>query len=371
MTPLGELLAGRIAAEGAITVHDFMDACLTHPEHGYYRWRDPLGAAGDFTTAPEISQMFGELIGVWAVAMWSQIGRPARVFLVELGPGRGTLMADALRAIGQAAPEFAARLAVHLVEINPHLRARQAAALGPAQAVWHAAFGDLPPGPAIIIANEYFDALPIRQFVRAAGVWRERMVTFDAARQRFAFALGPEATQSPSAVAGDVAPEGSIAETCPAAIATMREMATHVLAYQGAALVIDYGPLVKGLGDTLQAVRRHRKVDPLAEPGIADLTAHVDFTALADIARGVGAAAFGPLPQGIFLQRLGIGARAATLLRRAGARQARDLATAARRLIDASEMGTLFKVLAITGQVGQLPTGLDPVPELEAIAETR
>ncbi len=371
MTPLGELLVERIAAEGPISVHDFMAACVAHPEHGYYRGGDPLGAAGDFTTAPEISQMFGELIGLWAAAMWSQIGRPARVLLVELGPGRGTLMADALRAIGQTASDFAATLDVHLVEINPHLRARQAAALKPAQAVWHTAVGDLPRGPAIVIANEYFDALPIRQFARAGNVWRERMVSFDTARKRFLFTLGPEAKRSPPPPTGDDAPEGSIAEICPAAIATLREIATRLVADRGALLIIDYGRLASGLGDTLQAVRRHRKVDPLAEPGLADLTAHVDFTALSNTALSVGAAAFGPVPQGIFLHRLGIAARAAMLLRQATAGQARDLATATHRLIDASEMGALFKVLAIAGQAAQIPPGLDPAPALEPIAETQ
>jgi NADH dehydrogenase [ubiquinone] 1 alpha subcomplex assembly factor 7 len=358
MTALDAALRRRIAEQGPITLADYMAACLTDPAHGYYRRGDPLGEAGDFTTAPEISQMFGELLGLWAAETWQQMGAPNKVRLIELGPGRGTLMADALRAVRQAAPAFAAALDLHLVEINPSLRARQRQALGDTPASWHERIDSLPPGPALIVANEFFDALPIRQFVREADGWHERMVGL--AGDRLAYVSGPPVAEPPIEPAHADAPVGAIAEIGAVAQSVVATLVARLCASGGVLLLIDYGPARSAPGDSLQALRRHQKVDPLAAPGDSDLTAHVDFAALARVARASEAVAFGPVAQGVFLNRLGIVARAAMLARRATAAQARDIEAACRRLIGDSEMGTLFKVLAIAGPDAPAPPGFDP-----------
>jgi len=354
MTPLGREIAARIASAGPLPIDEFMRLCLSHPEHGYYRKQMPVGAAGDFITAPEISQVFGELIGLWAAEVWSTMGRPEAVHLVELGPGRGTLMADALRAISKVAPAFRTALYVHLVEINPALRQLQDKALRNTAPEWHDDFASFPDGPLIVIANEFFDALPVRQLVRNPGGWCERVVALDG--EQFRFASGAPVSHAAEAAIG------SIMEIAPAREALAHTIAQRLAAQRGAALLIDYGPLVSGLGDTLQAVRDHKKVDPLAEPGLADLTTHVDFAALAAIARTAGVQTHGPVPQGIFLQRLGIMARAATLMQKATPQQAAALGNAIGRLIEPEQMGTLFKVLALTDRLQPLPPGFDPSP---------
>ena len=337
-----------------------MALALGHRAHGYYRSGDPLGAAGDFITAPEISQMFGELVGLWAADAWSRGGRPAELLFVELGPGRGTLMADALRAIARAAPELRAALAVHLVESNPTFREKQALALTDfGSPTWHDAFADVPAGPAIVIANEFFDALPIRQLVRAPDGWRERVVDYDAKAERFIFAIGPLAP--PPHPAHDAA-TGTIAELCPEGTALAQTIARRMVAGGIAALIVDYGHATGRAGDTLQAVRRHEFTDPLKAPGECDLTAHVDFLAVAEAARGAGAAVHGPVPQGAFLARLGLGVRANALLRRATPEQGKHIVAAVRRLIGADEMGTLFKALAIVGPSFGVPDGFQPEP---------
>jgi SAM-dependent MidA family methyltransferase len=345
MTPLAAALAQRIAATGPLTVEAFMAACLSDPAHGYYRGRDPLGRGGDFTTAPEISQIFGELLGLWAAETWQLLGAPTPVNLVELGPGRGTLMADALRAIGQALPRFRAALAVHLVEISPGLREAQRAALAGAAPTWHDDVATLPEGPLIVLANEFFDALPIRQLERAGGAWHERIVTV--ADGHLAFARGPVVDDPPLEPAHRRAAEGAMAEIAPAARAITAHLAARIARDGGAALIVDYGPGASAPGDSLQAVRLHAPVHALAEPGLADLTAHVDFAALARVAADAGAAAHGPVTQAAFLARLGIAQRLATLLRNTSGTQARTVASGAQRLIDPAQMGTLFKVLAI------------------------
>ncbi len=350
MSRLGDILRERIRNDGPLAVEEFMRLCLADPEHGYYRSQRAVGAAGDFITAPEISQIFGELIGLWAAEMWSAIGRPAPVRLVELGPGRGTLMADALRAIGRVAGAFRDALDLHLIEINPRLRDQQKTALATARATWHEQLDTVPPGPLIVIANEFFDALPVRQVVRGERGWHLRVV--DAIDDRFAFGTGA-AVAAPDVAGGP----GTIVETSPAGEALMRDIAGRIVASGGAALVIDYGPAVPGTGDTIQAVRAHKKVPALESPGEADLTAHVDFVALAGAARAAGASAFGPVPQGVFLHRLGIAARAAQLLQNATPAQARDIEAAVRRLIGPAEMGTLFKALAVAGADAATPPG--------------
>ena len=355
MTRLAEELRTLIALEGPISVERYMALCLGHPVHGYYTTRDPLGAAGDFTTAPEISQMFGELIGLWAAEIWRMMGAPRPVHLVELGPGRGTLMADALRA-ARALPAFAAAAEVHLVETSPVLRAAQAGRLatGVRRVAWHASFTDVPPGPAIVIANEFFDALPIRQYELTERGWCERLVGLDNAG-RLAFGLAAEPTSHIAAVGRP----GDVLEWPAAAKALAAELAVRLAGEGGAALVVDYGSAKPCLGSTLQAVKRHAYTDPLGEPGEADLTAHVSFSELARAARDAGAAAHGPVPQARFLRALGIEARAAALARRASPNQAADIEAALTRLTGEGPeaMGTLFKALAITDPQLATPPG--------------
>lgn len=362
MTPLGRVLIERIRRDGPLPIADYMTLCLSDPEHGYYRRADAIGSAGDFITAPEISQMFGEMLGLWAAEVWNGMGRPAAIRLVELGPGRGTLMADALRAIGQTVPAFAAAIDLHLVEINRQLRARQAAALAAARPSWHESIETIPPGPAIILANEFFDALPIRQFERTAEGWRERCVGIDAMGERLVFVTGASIATPPLEPAHAAAAIGDIAEISPACRALAAALAARIAAQGGAVLIIDYGPLASGVGDSLQAVQRHRKIGPLDAPGESDLTAHVDFSALGRAAHAAGGAVYGPLPQGVFLHRIGIVARAATLLRNASPEQARHIVAACERLIGEAGMGTLFKALAITAPEAPTPPGFDPLP---------
>jgi NADH dehydrogenase [ubiquinone] 1 alpha subcomplex assembly factor 7 len=336
-----------------------MGLCLGYPVHGYYTTRDPFGRRGDFITAPEISQMFGELIGLWAAAVWQAMGAPARLALVELGPGRGTLMADALRA-ARVVPAFAAALDVHLVETSLVLQRRQQETLAPlgVPLAWHRELAAVPDGALIVIANEFFDALPVHQAVKTASGWHERMVGVGP-DGRLTFALHPDplpgfATLVPEAVAG--APSGAVYEWRAADVAA--EIARRVATNGGAALAIDYGHSESALGETLQAVGRHGFADPLATPGDVDLTAHVDFAALARVARAAGARVHGPLSQGAFLRRLGIEARAAALRAKATAAQAADIDGALARLIGSggAAMGELFKTVAFADpKLGALP----------------
>jgi SAM-dependent MidA family methyltransferase len=349
-----------ILHDGPISVDRYMTLALAHPEHGAYTSRVPLGKEGDFITAPEISQMFGELIGLWAVEVWYAMGCPARFRLVELGPGRGTLMADALRAV-KVAPEFRAALDLHLVETSEILRRDQACALEPSgvAAHWHSAVEDVPAGPMIAIANEFFDCLPVRHYVSDAGFWRERLIGLDR-EGRLGFGLAPE----PELGLGAAAEAGSILEIGIAATRSMREIAGRIAAQSGALLVIDYGYDGAPVGETLQALRHHRFADPLRAPGEADLTAHVDFAALRRAARSAGADARGPVPLGEWLTRLGIFERAAALRRRADPGQTAEIDSALARLTgygsaakDQRSMSELFKVLVVTARDTPLPPG--------------
>ena len=356
MTALAAEIRERIRRDGPLSVAAYMELCLNHPSHGYYRRGRPIGAAGDFITAPEVSQMFGELIGLWCAAVWQSMGRPRPVRLVELGPGRGTLLADALRA-AETVPAFRAAVNLHLVETSETLRAAQAALLGDARPAWHERFETVPPGPVLVVANEFFDALPIRQFERVGDTWRERMVTLAPDSEALGFAVN--GTACPDDARLGSAPAGSIVERAPARDALAAALAARIETDGGAALIIDYGHAQPGIGDTLQAVKRHRRHGVLDDPGSADLTAHVDFSALAAAARGAGAAAFGPVPQGAFLQALGIDARAARLRQSASAEQAAAIDAALRRLTSANEMGTLFKALAIAHPALGAPPGFE------------
>jgi len=333
---LADRLRRLIAAQGPIPVSDYMALANSH----YYATRDPLGAAGDFITAPEISQMFGELIGLALADVWDRAGRPEGVRYVELGPGRGTLAADALRAMRAAGLEPP----VHFVETSPILRAAQAERVP--QAVWHDDLSTLPDdGPILAVANEFFDALPVRQLVATGSGWRERLVTLDG--DRFVPAAGPPVPSA--AIPGHIrtAPEGTVLETSPASLAYARLLADRLTRQSGAALIVDYGHDRACAGETLQAVRRHEYADPWREPGESDLTAHVDFEALGAAASRAGLRVQGPAAQGEWLTSLGIDARTDALARSA-AHRGEELRTARCRLVSPEQMGLLFRVMGLS-----------------------
>jgi NADH dehydrogenase [ubiquinone] 1 alpha subcomplex assembly factor 7 len=354
MTTLSDALIARITRTGPLSVADYMAECLLHPVHGYYTTRDPLGAEGDFTTAPEISQMFGELIGLWLAQVWIDQGAPGEFALAEFGPGRGTLLADALRATARV-PGFHAAARLHLVEVSPTLRARQSAALDGHAITFHDHPGQLPEMPLLLIANEFFDALPIRQFQRGPTAWHERQI--GTAEGALIWGLAPE---TPVAAIGDRLEgtlEGQIVEHNAAALPIAQDIGRQIASHGGAALIIDYGS-ADSIGDTLQAVQGHAPVDVLASPGQADLTAHVAFAPLARAA--APAQASGLTPQGVFLERLGITARAEALAKSLRGDALDDHIAAHRRLTHPAEMGTLFKVLALTPPDSPPPPGLEP-----------
>tara|TARA_R100000789_G_scaffold9365_1_gene13196 strand:- start:3451 stop:4524 length:1074 start_codon:yes stop_codon:yes gene_type:complete len=350
-TPLADILARQIATTGPMTLADYMAACLMHPQYGYYSTRDPLGAGGDFTTAPEISQMFGELLGLSLAQCWLDQGAPASFSLAELGPGRGTLMADILRATARA-PGFHDAARLHLVETSPALRAEQAKRLP--QATWHDAVQTLPDGPLYLVANEFFDALPIRQFQRDGDDWRERVVGLQ--EDHLALGLAAPAPQPGLSHRQDDTKDGDLVETCAPGQAIAAVLGARIAAQGGVALIVDYGDW-RSLGDTLQALKGHAPVDPVALPGESDLTTHVDFEALA---RAAAPAAHTLLtPQGVFLERLGITQRAQALAKSLSGSALDSHIAAHRRLTHPDEMGSLFKTLAL------LPQGAPPPPGLE------
>jgi len=353
---LKDRIAGLIVAQGPISVAQYMTLALHDPESGYYATRDPFGSAGDFITAPEVSQMFGEMLGLWLAEAWESQGRPGKPVLMELGPGRGVMMADILRAL-KAAPDFLAALDVVLVEASPRLRTVQEAALkdSGARIRWQTQFEAEAGRPLFLVANEFFDAMPVRQYVKTERGWCERMVT--AADSALAFALAPG--PAPSSLIPEsraCAPEGGVYETAPAAIALGEAIAGHVQANGGAALLIDYGYDRAGFGETLQALAGHRFADPLAAPGEADLSAHVDFTALGEAGRRAGAGVHGPVGQGALLEALGIAARAASLAARHPA-EAPALKAALARLTGDDGMGRLFKALAFLPRAAHMAPG--------------
>ena len=346
MTPLARRLRARIAAEGPIPVAAWMAACLEH----YYGTRDPLGHGGDFITAPEISQVFGELLGLCLADAWQRAGSPSAVRLVELGPGRGTLMADLWRAVG-AVPGFQTAATIHFVETSPALRIEQAQRVP--MATWHARLDEVPEdAPLLLVANEFFDALPVRQLVRTADAWRERMVAVDG--EALVFTTGGPPLDILVPLALQSAPLGSIHEQSPASTAIAAEIGVRLARHGGTALIVDYGYEGPALGDTLQAVRAHAYTDPLADAGEADLTGHVDFAALARAAKAI---AHGPIGQGDFLSALGLHQRTERLAAKASPNQAHHLRTGAQRLSAPDGMGSLFRALALTGPGWPVPTG--------------
>ncbi len=338
MTPLEQLIREIIAAEGPMRLDRYMSLCLGHPAHGYYMTRDPLGEKGDFITAPEVSQVFGELIGVWCIAAWAAMGQPQAFHLIELGPGRGTLMSDILRSAQKVAGAFTRAASVHMVETSPVLRSRQKELLA-GQANWHDALDQVPEGPTILVANEFFDALPIRQFEKRQGRWFERVMGLK--DDRLSVGLAP-------AGLGPQGGEGDIIESSPARNAVAGVIGSRLAKHPGAALIIDYGHLVSQPGDTLQAMRGHRHV-PIAEtPGDSDITSHVDFEALAKAMRARGAHVLPAITQRAFLLAMGIEQRIASLAARSEPRMGAVLKRQMTRLAGEDQMGNLFKVLAAT-----------------------
>jgi NADH dehydrogenase [ubiquinone] 1 alpha subcomplex assembly factor 7 len=349
-SPLQSEIKKLIKSSGPMPVWRYMELCLTHPSYGYYISRDPLGREGDFTTSPEVSQMFGELLGLWVGSVWKAIGSPSLLRLIELGPGRGTLMVDALRALRVLPPLYQA-LSIHLVEINPVLREKQKAALSGVRIIaWHDSIDQVPNGPAVILANEYFDVLPIHQAVKRETGWHERTVEIDdGGKLAFGFAPDPmprfEVLLPPLVRA---APIGAVFEW--RSDTEIMKIATRMRDQGGAALIIDYGHVRSDAGDTFQAIARHSFADPLKNPGQADVTAHVDFQALARAAEDLGARVHGPVPQGEFLKWIGIETRAVTLMAKASLEVSEDISSALKRLTGDGRgaMGSMFKVLAVS-----------------------
>ncbi len=353
MTALGDILIRRIRETGPISIADYMAECLLHPIHGYYTTRPVFGAKGDFTTAPEISQMFGELLGLCLAQAWLDQGAPPAFTLAELGPGRGTLMADLLRAT-RGVPGFHAAARIMLVEASPRLRDTQRETLAGHQVTWRDSVTDLPDAPLFLIANEFFDALPIRQFQRHPMGWQERLVGLDGDRLVAGLSV-PMQLDMLTARMSDTS-TGGVVEVCPAAAGIVTEIAQRIATHGGAALIIDYGDW-HSLGDTFQALTDHAFADPFAAPGTADLTAHVDFEALALAATACAVTAL--TEQGVLLERLGITARAQALARRLSGPQLEAHVAAHRRLTHPEEMGRLFKAMAIHTKGSVPPPGFD------------
>ena len=369
MTPMQAIIATRIKEQGPISVAGYMYACLGHPDFGYYMSKDPFGRGGDFITAPEVSQMFGEMLGLWILAAWQSIGSPAPFTLMELGPGRGTLMADAMRA-ATGFPDFAKACQLHLVEISPVLRSAQADKLKDCGQTpqWHETVRgaeQASQGPIFMLGNEFLDALPIHQFQLTKNGWRERMVGLapDMADglpiDNLCYVLSNE--DPPPAIdqtlRGRTDEIGAIAEICPTVVGTVKECAHAISTRGGMALFVDYGHGQSAAGETFQAVMDHKPVSTLEHAGEADLTAHVDFEAVARSSLLGGATPFGPLTQGEFLTRIGMPQRAIKLTE-SNPGHAESIQIALDRLIEGDQMGSLFKVMALSAN-GVTPPGYE------------
>lgn len=355
---LKKLILETIRDKGPMTVAEYMQLALGHPAYGYYMRQDPFGRKGDFITAPEVSQIFGELLGAWAATLWHQLGA-GDIALVELGPGRGTLMKDMLRATAHL-PGFHDALCVVMVETSPALKRMQQAVLtgSHSRISWQKEPRELPQIPAVIIANEFFDALPIRQFVRTAEGLKEKLIDIDAEDpQRLCFVIQEIGIRliKGGAYSGDE----MVVESCPAARAAVHSVAAHLEQFGGGGLVIDYGYTGGSRGNTLQAVKGHGFHPVLEDPGAADITAHLDFDMMVNAFADHGIVTFGPQKQGAFLTRIGAEMRAEALLRRADPKQQEDIIRGLRRLVSPHEMGDLFKVLAFTGDGRIVPAGFE------------
>jgi SAM-dependent MidA family methyltransferase len=355
MSALRARLVDLIEALGPISIAEYMALCLYDPRDGYYMTRDPFGRDGDFTTAPEISQMFGELVGAWVAGAWQTMGAPDRTVIAEIGPGRGTLMKDMARTLAKVAPGLRHSASFNFVEVSQNLGWAQATTLEgtPGRFDWHNTVDELPPGPLIIVGNEIFDAIPVRQYVRKDRGWRERLVGLDAG-DNLVFLAGPGAPDPSLLPPGaDTAPQDAIVEIAPARMALMDAIAARVASGGGAGLFIDYGHLTPGIGDTLQALHRHAYDDPLAHPGEADLTTHVDFSALAATARARGLET-ATATQADFLLRMGLLERAGSLGAEASETTRNRLRSEVDRLAGPDQMGELFKALCIASK-GNMP----------------
>ena len=348
---LRETLINRIRTIGPISVADYMSECLLHPAYGYYATRDPFGTTGDFTTAPEITQMFGELLGISLAQAWMDQGAPTRFTLAEAGPGRGTLMADLLRATRNV-PGFHDAMEIHLIEASPTLRAKQEELI--TRAIWHDTVDTLPEQPTFFVANEFLDALPIRQFIREGSAWRERLIGVD--HEALTFGLGAAQPQPALTHRLEDTEDGMMVEVCEPLAPMIDAVGGRIKRHGGVALIIDYGDW-HSQGDTLQAVQDHKEVDVLEDPGNADLTAHVDFEA---ICLATPCKFSRVTAQGVFLERLGITRRAQDLAKLMEPSQLEQHILAHRRLTHPEEMGNLFKVVAL------YPEGENPPPGVEA-----
>ncbi|WP_085901110.1 class I SAM-dependent methyltransferase [Kiloniella majae] len=346
---LFESFRRRIKLEGAISVADYMADVLIAPSHGYYMSNEPFGVSGDFITAPEISQMFGELIGFWCADTWYNMGGPTEIHLIEMGPGRGTLMSDLMRAAAMV-PGFHQAVKIHLIEVSPKLRKKQKEALNGYNVSWYDDLTDLPAGPCIFIANEFFDALPIRQFERSPTGWCERLITLDEDETGLVFTLSPPSKAIETIIPKELVDshEGAVVELSSIAANVSAQISSHITQYGGAALFVDYGWGTPTAKPSLQAIHNHKKHDVLLEPGTADLSAFVDFPTLQKSAEANGVSVHGTVTQGDFLRNLGIEQRAEMLRLNADQKQAIDITAAEHRLTDPSQMGDLFKVMALT-----------------------
>ena len=348
LTPLGQRIAAMIQETGPMSVAEYMHLCLNDPRHGYYPNQTAIGREGDFITAPEISQMFGELIGIWALAIWQAIGRPNPFILAEVGPGKGTLMADLLRATAKY-PGFNQSAKVRLIETSPEMIREQKTRLAAysANIAWLDDLDQIEDLPLILIANEFLDVLPLRQFLKTSEGWFEHCIGLNE-NGRLGWVTGaamPDLQKMPEPA--NEAPEGTIFETSPAREAWVQQLSERIVKFGGGALLIDYGHANSQLGATFQAVRDHKQVDPLDSPGLADLTAHVDFGALQEISTDIGAHASKILSQGEFLQMMGLAERAGALGADKSAKQRAEIRSQAERLVMPEQMGSLFKVMAI------------------------
>ena len=364
INPLKERLIAKIKAEGPLSIAEYMTTCLLDPIHGYYPTRDPLGSDGDFITAPEISQMFGEVLGLWCIQSWQDMGRPEMVQLIELGPGRGIMMSDILRA-AQLDKDFLEAVQVTLIEASPALEAVQGKTLAsaPCPISWAPSLEKAPNGPSIIIGNEFLDCLPIRQFIqkdRFAGRkgWRERMVALDDGMLLFGIspAAISESVQTTLPQAQQDAKNDELLEVCPASAQIIDQLKQRFETDTGCTLFIDYGPETTEFGDTLQALKRHEKVGVFSDPGNTDLTARVDFGALVELAKAIDLQVTTPVAQREFLSKLGLEMRAVALSR-AKPESKETIARQLHRLTATDEMGELFKVICFQSDGLELPLG--------------
>ena len=367
MRELKDRIIAHIKASGPMSVASYMSWCLLDPTQGYYPTRDPLGIDGDFITAPEISQMFGEVLGLWLINAWRDMGKPATLQLVEYGPGRGVMMSDMLRT-ARLDKDFFAALNVNLIEMSSALEGKQAEVLmnGGVPVNWVKCLEDVPPGPTIVVGNEYLDCLPVRQLImkdrfKGAAGWHERMVDVNPdnpSKLIFSISEAPISEIDQALLPANIpdVKDGDLLEINPGLGQIVETLRKRFAAHPGAALFIDYGPAETELGDTFQALKKHEKVYPLDEPGHADLTARVDFAALREWADKAGLASYGPCPQGQFLSRLGVEVRAVSLSK-SSPKSKEKIARQLHRLTDVNDMGTLFKAMAIQSPDLNAPLG--------------